>query len=224
MSGVDFGWQPMGGPGEQRTVTVANSGAGPLVIERVGLEGPHSGDFTIVRESFSHVEIWPGCQCTVDVRFEPGAPGSREAVLLLFGRAPAGVYRVPLTGRATVVESDAAVCEATLVKHDLKVTVPVELNASGKAGDIDVTCGRRWEVSKPFDQGCETVLFQEITFSVPVTLRVEGECNGRELLAVACSFLSTQTVCVELPVRVGAAVECSQEGWTALDGVMLPGA
>lgn len=209
MSGVDFGWQPVGGPGAERTVTVANSGTGPLVIERAEIEGPHSGDFTIVGENFSDVEIWPGCKCTVDVRFDPGGRGVRAAVLLLFGRPPAGVYRVPLTGQAGLAESSGAACEPVLVEQCLPVAVPVELSASGKAGEVSVTCGRRWAVSRMHDSRCETAVFQELTFLVPVTLRVGGECNGEGLSSVVCEFLCTQKMCVELPIRVGADVACT---------------
>lgn len=214
MNGVDFGWLRPESCGAARTVTVTNIGSEPMLIRQAALVGPHAGDFVILWEDFSNVEIQPGARCSLEVLFLPGGPGLRQAELELI--AVRGQYRIPLWGMGAYTALQRADGEPVRVEQKLQVAVPVTIDAAGEAGGVQVAYGRQWVINRHEDNHGETVLFQEVNLTVPVSLEVSGECGPDRLESVACSFLCTQAICVELPIRVDAVVDATPSGAQAV--------
>jgi len=208
MNGVDFGWLQPDSCGAARTVTITNIGSEPILIRQASLVGPHAEDFVILWEDFSNVELQPGARCSVEVQFLPGGPGMRQAELELI--AERGQYRIPLWGMGAYTETQRSDGEPVRVEQKLQVAVPVTIDAAGETGGVQVDYGRRWVINRYEEGHGETVLFQELNLTVPVSLEVSGECGTDRLQPVACSFMCTQAICVELPIRVGAAATCTQ--------------
>jgi|GEM_PF-4972965 len=214
MNGVDFGWLQPESSGAAQTVTITNVGSEPMLILKAALVGPHAGDFAILWEDFSNVEIQPGAKCSLEIQFLPRGPGLRQAELEL--TAMRGHYRIPLWGMGAGMETQCALGEPVHVEQKLQVAVPVTIDAAGEAGGVQVAYGRQWVVNRYEADYGESVLFQELNLTVPVSVEVSGECGADRLESVACSFLCTQAICVELPIRVGAAVECTPRGAQAV--------
>ncbi|MDF2629478.1 MAG: repeat protein [Symbiobacteriaceae bacterium] len=97
---IDFGFTRLGRRSRARTVTIPNRGEAPFYVDRVELVGPYAGEFRVVAEDCSGVEVWPGRSCSIDVRFTPAGSGVRRAVVLLHTDTPGSPWRVILTGYA----------------------------------------------------------------------------------------------------------------------------
>ncbi|WP_158885235.1 choice-of-anchor D domain-containing protein [Amycolatopsis anabasis] len=86
------------------TLVVANTGGSPLTVTGAGVEagapGSAPGDFAVTGNGCAGVA--PGATCAVTVRFTPGGPGDRAAVLVLTSNAPGGPHLVGLHGQQTV--------------------------------------------------------------------------------------------------------------------------
>lgn len=93
----DFGRVPLGSEAI-RDVALAHAGAGPLRVSAVTVTGADAADFAVFPgESCTTVVLRATEQCTVSVRFRPGAFGPRTAVLRV-EPARGGPVSVALTG------------------------------------------------------------------------------------------------------------------------------
>jgi len=97
---LSFGEHAVGTAPAPLTATIANDGTERLVLDAAAIGGPGSGDYALDADACSGRTLPIGGQCTVAVRFTPGAPGARDAVLDLGGNDGAGPVRVALTGSA----------------------------------------------------------------------------------------------------------------------------
>lgn len=98
---LDFGNYRVG-TASTRTVTVLNTGGTPLRLTGVSLEGAGAAGFSKVSDTCLNVDVAPGANCRIGVRFSPprdGTPPAEYAAdLVLTGPAENGPRRVPLTG------------------------------------------------------------------------------------------------------------------------------
>jgi hypothetical protein len=78
---TDFGEREIGS-GEERDVTVENSGGNRLWIDGAELAGTDPDDFAIVSDACSGEVLLPGETCTVRVRFTPSTVGRSVAQLI----------------------------------------------------------------------------------------------------------------------------------------------
>jgi Tol biopolymer transport system component len=84
-------------------VTVRNTGAAPLTINKVGLPpdagaDKHPEDYTIVQDGCTGRTVAPGQSCAVQVRFTVHGAGPRPAVLRFDDNAPNGPHLASLQG------------------------------------------------------------------------------------------------------------------------------
>ncbi len=109
-----FGDQPVGKSSPARSFAVANtSGIGHLHVSSVTLAGANPGDFVKGADSCSGKAVDENKSCTIELSFEPGAPGDRGATLRITDDAvAAGVQTISLSGRGV---APAAVLGATAV-------------------------------------------------------------------------------------------------------------
>lgn len=79
---LDFGPVPLNtGPSSARTVAVEATGTVDLEIEEVSIYMDDFADFSITGDECTGVTLKPGETCDVDIDFEPGALGERNAML-----------------------------------------------------------------------------------------------------------------------------------------------
>lgn len=91
------GAQPLSTVSGPRTVTVTDSGEGPLRIAGVSFTGTDPEDF-LIGASTCWGEIYAGESCELQVRFAPLAHGARTATLTIASNDPRGAATVALSG------------------------------------------------------------------------------------------------------------------------------
>lgn len=95
----NFGNVAVGTVAAPRPVTVSNDGDRSYRITLVGIFGVNRGQYSLVDDGCSGVNLAPGASCTVTFRFEPSAAGTQRALLVVRSNDPAnGEYRVQLRG------------------------------------------------------------------------------------------------------------------------------
>jgi uncharacterized delta-60 repeat protein len=104
---VDFGTAQAGGPAQVRTFTLSNSGAAPLAVGAVTIDGANAGDFGIAPASSPIVP--PGGSTAITVLFSYQASGARTAVL----KIPTNItspnpFSVNLAGNGSVLPAALA--------------------------------------------------------------------------------------------------------------------
>jgi hypothetical protein len=78
-AGVAFGSQTVTTTSAARTVTVSNTGNGPLAISSLTLAGANAADFAVSSPTCLAASVAPGGTCTVNVTFTPSVAGARIA-------------------------------------------------------------------------------------------------------------------------------------------------
>lgn len=97
---VAFGEQLVSSIGASRSLTVTNSGTGPLNVGRAVISGAADDDY-LVNDSGCSGGVAPGGECTITVRFAPTASGARAATLEVRSDAPGPAPSVSLSGTGT---------------------------------------------------------------------------------------------------------------------------
>ena len=93
--GLAFGNRTVGSASELRTVTLTNVGSDALPIGRIAITGSGAADF--VESNTCGTLVAAGAQCSISVKFQPTAPGSRSAALAVIG-GETGSWSIGLTG------------------------------------------------------------------------------------------------------------------------------
>ena len=93
---IPFGGQTRGTTSAPQTVTVANTGTAPLVINRINLAGANPNQFSQNNNCPATLAI--GANCTVSVTFRPTNRGAKTATLNVNVAAPAANASVTLSG------------------------------------------------------------------------------------------------------------------------------
>jgi hypothetical protein len=112
---LDFGDQDVGKRSPPQTVTLTNTGARPIGIESIELNGPNRKSFTIAKATTCGpvAPLNEDESCTIAIRFRPTGRGDRTAALVVRVSGVAQPLRVALTG-AGVGEPEVAL-EATRI-------------------------------------------------------------------------------------------------------------
>jgi len=90
------------------------AGASNLTINGVGVGGANPTEFAVVGDTCSGHTFPSGQSCTVNVRYTPGSPGAKSAVLGIAHNAAGGATEVLLRGDATPLPVPAAPVGAPL--------------------------------------------------------------------------------------------------------------
>jgi hypothetical protein len=106
---LDFGGQRAGFATAAQTVTLANTGTGPMTISGVSV----TGDFTQTNNCGASLPA--GGSCAVSVRFSPaaGSLGQRPGTLQVNDSAPGSPHTASLTGTVLGGFHDNALCEGS---------------------------------------------------------------------------------------------------------------
>ncbi|HZC06970.1 MAG TPA: N,N-dimethylformamidase beta subunit family domain-containing protein, partial [Ktedonobacterales bacterium] len=100
---VNFGGQNIGSTSAPQTVTLTNSGNGPLSISNISLAGTNASDFAQTNTCPTGTStLAVGANCTINVTFSPTASGARTASLSITDNAPNSPQSLALSGNGAV--------------------------------------------------------------------------------------------------------------------------
>ncbi|MGE5218199.1 MAG: choice-of-anchor D domain-containing protein [Chloroflexota bacterium] len=112
---LQFGNQMAGSAGAVQAVTVASTGAAPLAIRAVTVEGANAGDFTMSNNCVAQ-EIPPGGRCQISLRFAPktslaaraASASHRSATLVIHHNAATSPRQITIEGTAVTKSTTPA--------------------------------------------------------------------------------------------------------------------
>jgi hypothetical protein len=93
---LNFSTETVGMTSAAQTVTVSNTGDGPLGISDITLSGPSATDYR--QNNNCPPSLDKGNACTLSVTLTPSGSGSRAASITIVDNAPGSPHLVPLTG------------------------------------------------------------------------------------------------------------------------------
>lgn len=93
---VSFGKVLVGTASAAKTVSLANTGIGTLVIKGIGFAGTNATDFS--QTNNCGASLAPGAKCAIQVTFRPLAKGTRTGSLIVQDNAPNSPQSVSLSG------------------------------------------------------------------------------------------------------------------------------
>jgi hypothetical protein len=93
---LNFAVETVGMTSAAQTVTLSNTGDGPLAITNISLTGASPADFK--QTNNCPPSLGNGNACSLSVTFTPTAPGNRSASINIVDNAPGSPHAVPLTG------------------------------------------------------------------------------------------------------------------------------
>ena len=99
-SSLDFGHEVVGATSSAQSVTLSNTGDGPLTLTAGGatLGGSDPSEFAVLADGCRGGTLAPGASCAVDVVFQPTTVGGRSATLSFQNNAPDSPQSIALTG------------------------------------------------------------------------------------------------------------------------------
>jgi len=96
---LNFGNEPVGSTSAAQTITLSNTGTGPLTILSIAVTGPNSGDFAETNTCpASNSTLAAGANCTISVTFKPTSTGSRTGSVSIADNAAGSPQSVSLSG------------------------------------------------------------------------------------------------------------------------------
>ena len=93
---LNFGNVKVGTTSAPKTVTLTNTGTGPLSISSIGIAGTNSADFSQTNNCGASVAA--GAKCSISLTFKPSVIGSRVAALAIADNASGSPQQVSLKG------------------------------------------------------------------------------------------------------------------------------
>jgi YVTN family beta-propeller protein len=100
-SSVDFGTVGVGKPSAPRTLTLTNTGNGPLRILSSQITGPAANDFKLSTDTCSGQIVPASGTCAATITFTPAAVGGRSAQLAFSDNASGSPHTISLSGSGT---------------------------------------------------------------------------------------------------------------------------
>jgi hypothetical protein len=93
---LSFGPETVDTESAQQTVSITNTGGGPLVIDSIGITGADAAAFTATNDCPPSLAI--GASCTAIISFDPALARLDSASLTLIDNAPGGSHAVSISG------------------------------------------------------------------------------------------------------------------------------
>lgn len=223
---VNFGNQAAGTASAAVSVTVTNSGNGPLVISGLSFSGSNASDFSQTNNCTGATAasgIPAGGMCTVQIIFKPAcgpvASASRSAALSLADNAPGSPQAIALAGTGTgtlcfIVPSGDSTSASVSPGQTGSYALQVEA-ANGFTGSVALACA-----GAPANSTCTVsptsaniggsqiaALKVSVATSAGAADFVRRPQAPNELLPVALAFLAVLTALIAFS-RIGRADGC----------------
>ena len=134
---LTFGPQNVGTTSALQTVTVTDTGNASLTISSITA----SGDFSQTNNCGSSVST--GANCTINVTFNPTAPGTRTGTLTMTDNAPGSPHAVALSGTGpdfTLTTASGSSTSATVYPGQFATYSLSVGGEGGFSGTVTVTC------------------------------------------------------------------------------------
>ncbi|HEV2298250.1 MAG TPA: choice-of-anchor D domain-containing protein [Candidatus Acidoferrales bacterium] len=170
-TGVSFPATVVGTASGTRSLTVTNTGDGPLDVSSITFNGTNAGDFSETDNCAGSANaVAPQKFCTINVNFVPTVAGARSANLVVADNAASPMQQVPVGGQATDFQLAASggSTSATITAGETAI-FPLQLNPqNGFTGTVNFGC------TNPPPKGSCTVAppSLQITGSTPVSFSV----------------------------------------------------
>jgi hypothetical protein len=100
---LSLGNQNVGTTSGTKSVTLTNSGTGPLTIAGIAVGGVNPSDFA--RTTTCGASVAAGAHCTISVTFKPTATGARSAAIVITDNAAGSPRSIALSGNGTTRRS-----------------------------------------------------------------------------------------------------------------------
>jgi len=94
-----FGNEPIGVTSKPKTITLKNTGSKPLSVYAVALTGTGAASYSTSNDC--EVAVAAASTCTINITFQPGAPGAATAILTITGNVAPSLASIDLSGTGT---------------------------------------------------------------------------------------------------------------------------
>ncbi|WP_183095880.1 choice-of-anchor D domain-containing protein [Nocardioides stalactiti] len=130
-SAVDFGEVDQGDDSEPRTLSLANTGTAPLLVDGFDVLGADAASFSVGDDDCTGASVAPGNACTFSVTFAAGDSGTANATLEIVHNAESSPTLIPMTG-VSLATSDLKVLGigSLYTGHDRTVTRTVKTSGT----------------------------------------------------------------------------------------------
>jgi hypothetical protein len=98
---LTFGARDTGTTSAPQSVTVANTGTAPVLINSAATRGANPLDFTQVADGCSGVRLAAGTSCSVSITFSPTQAGARSATFIVTDNATGSPHTAAIAGTGT---------------------------------------------------------------------------------------------------------------------------
>ena len=132
---LKFGSASIGGSGATKSITLSNTGSGPLTISTIALSGTNSADFK--QSTTCGATVAAGATCTFSLTFSPGVQGVRTAALTLTTNVAGSASTVSLSGTG-LAKGSPAVWRSSSGAWYIQGSTGVRTAQWGQAGDVPV--------------------------------------------------------------------------------------
>ncbi len=123
---LDFGAERLGGAAEPLELRLANGGGRELAIGGVTVSGAEAADFAVIDDRCTGARLGAGEECALSIGFEPGAEGSRRAVVEVAARAANAPLAVPLLGAGAAARLAVSRGEVAFEAREIGSSSPPE--------------------------------------------------------------------------------------------------
>lgn len=101
---LNLGQAASGNATQPATVTLANPGSSPAVLDGFQFTGPNAAQFAIASTTCgTGIALAPQSSCQVSVRFTAQSPGAASAALVVNFHAPASSVSIPLSATGSLL-------------------------------------------------------------------------------------------------------------------------
>jgi hypothetical protein len=135
-----FGNQMVNTVSTSRSVTLTNSGTGPLTISSITITGTNSGDFVQTNTCpGSSATLAAGSACTISVTFTPRATGARAATLSVVDNAAGSPHSVAVSGTGVTPVATVSQTALTFASQSVNTTSPAQTVTLTNSGTAPLT-------------------------------------------------------------------------------------
>ncbi len=172
---LSFGSQTVGTTSAAQTVTLTNSGSGPLTITGISITGTNSADFGQTNACGNSLAA--GSSCAINVTFQPTGVKTRTATLTITDNAATSPQSVPLSGMGADFSLSSSPTSAAVT--------------AGSSANYTLTLTPAGGFSQPVSLFCSGAPTQANCTVSPVTVTLNGSTASTATVTVTTTARST---------------------------------